>query len=142
MHDSVSRVLAIFLAMVLWTCCSFAGDLRVGASAVKITPPLGAPMAGYYFARGAEKVHDDLFAKALVVEKDGIKVAIVICDLIDCQLTWWQRPDHAERSTGIPAGRINRAPMRTPVPLSPPSACIPWMPSVQRWHKGKLPGLT
>ncbi len=107
LYGSVSRVLAIFLATLLWTCCSFAGDLRVGASAVKITPPLGAPMAGYYFARGAEKVHDDLFAKALVLEKDGIKVAIVVCDLIEvpADLVAAAR-DHAERSTGIPAGRI------------------------------------
>jgi neutral ceramidase len=49
---------------------------------VKITPPVGTPMAGYYYDRGADKIHDDLFARALVIEKDGTKVAIVTCDLI------------------------------------------------------------
>jgi len=58
-----------------------AGDLRLGTAAVKITPPPGMPMAGYYYHRGAEGVHDDLWAKALVLEKDGAKAALVACDL-------------------------------------------------------------
>ncbi len=59
-----------------------AGGLRAGAAAVKITPPVGTPMAGYYHARAAEGVHDDLYAKALVIEKDGTKAALVALDLI------------------------------------------------------------
>ena len=39
-------------------------EVRVGAAAVVITPPLGVPMAGYYSERGATAVHDDLFARA------------------------------------------------------------------------------
>jgi neutral ceramidase len=58
------------------------GTLRVGAASVVITPPVGTPMAGYYFARAAEGVHDDLFAKALVFEQDGVKAALVSLDLI------------------------------------------------------------
>jgi hypothetical protein len=37
--------------------------LRVGAAAEVITPPVGMPMAVYYFERAAEGVHDDLYAK-------------------------------------------------------------------------------
>jgi neutral ceramidase len=59
-----------------------AGDLKIGSAAVKITPPEGTPMAGYYSDRGAVAVHDDLYAKALVFEKDGTKIAIISCDLI------------------------------------------------------------
>jgi hypothetical protein len=59
-----------------------AADIRIGAASVKITPPLGTPMSGYYYERGAVKVHDDLYSKAMVIEKNGIKVAIVSCDLI------------------------------------------------------------
>ena len=68
---------------------------------------MGAPMAGYYFARGAEKVHDDLYAKALVIEKDGIKVAIVTCDLIEtpAELVAEVR-SLTEKSTGIASGHI------------------------------------
>ncbi len=61
---------------------SLAGPLSAGASAVDITPPKGCPMAGYYSVRGAEGTHDPLFAKALVFEKDGTKVALVSLDLI------------------------------------------------------------
>src|SRR5688572_9379664 len=56
--------------------------LRAGAAAVKITPPTGAPLAGYYYNRAAEGVHDDLYAKALVLEQEGTKVAFVVSDLI------------------------------------------------------------
>lgn len=59
-----------------------AGELRAGAAAVKITPPIGTPMAGYYSLRPAEGVHDDLYAKAIVLEKDGVKAALVSLDLI------------------------------------------------------------
>src|SRR3954469_5292050 len=72
------------VALVLWLLASAAaaGDLRVGAAAVVITPEAGTPMAGYYSARSAEGVHDDLHAKALVLEQDGAKAALVACDLI------------------------------------------------------------
>jgi hypothetical protein len=57
------------------------GDLRVGASAVEITPPEGAPMAGYYYNRAAEGVHDPLLARALVFEEGDTRLSIVVCDL-------------------------------------------------------------
>ena len=46
-----------------------ADELRVGAAAFPITPPSGIPMAGYYSERGAKGVHDELRAKAIVLEK-------------------------------------------------------------------------
>jgi hypothetical protein len=58
-----------------------AGDLRAGRAAVKITPPAGMPMAGYYYVRLNEGVHDDLYAKAVVLEKDGVKTAMVALDM-------------------------------------------------------------
>ena len=69
--------------LILFVLTANADDLRIGASSVKITPPLGIPLAGQYFERGATAIHDDLFAKTLVIEKDGEKVAIVSCDLVD-----------------------------------------------------------
>jgi hypothetical protein len=102
--------LMITACIILLGLCSnlvFAGGLNIGVASVKITPPLGTPMAGYYYVRGAEGIHDDLYAKTLVVEKDGTRIAIVSCDLIeisaelaaDIRLL-------AEASTGIPAGHI------------------------------------
>jgi hypothetical protein len=57
-------------------------EFRAGAATVKITPPKGAPLAGYYYNRAAEGVHDDLYAKAIVLQQDTNKVAFVVCDLI------------------------------------------------------------
>jgi hypothetical protein len=59
-----------------------AGTLRAGAASVAITPPPGTPLAGYYSPRAADGVHDDLHAKALVVEVDGRRAALVALDLI------------------------------------------------------------
>ena len=74
----------VFAAMIVLTCAavSHAAELRAGAATVVITPPMGVPMAGYYNARGAESVHDDLHAKAIVIEAEGAKAALVVCDLI------------------------------------------------------------
>jgi neutral ceramidase len=58
------------------------GELRMGAAAVRITPLVGTPMAGYYATRLSEGTHDDLHAKALVFEQSGVKVAIVALDLV------------------------------------------------------------
>jgi neutral ceramidase len=60
----------------------WAGDLRLGRADVNITPPVGMPMGGYFYLRLSTRVHDDLHAKALVLEKDGVKVALVACDLV------------------------------------------------------------
>lgn len=61
---------------------SFADDLRIGAAMVNVTPPLGIPLAGYYYERGADGVHDDLYARAMVIQKDRVRIAIVECDFV------------------------------------------------------------
>lgn len=84
-----------------------AGELRVGAAAVVITPPLGAPMAGYYNNRFADGVHDDLHAKALVLEKDGMKAALVACDLISMTRPITEEARKLiQKQTGIPSENV------------------------------------
>jgi neutral ceramidase len=97
--------------LVVWWCFLSpgvkAGEFRAGTARVKITPPKGAPLAGYYYQRAAEGVHDDLYAKALVLEQESNKVALVVCDLIS--LT---RPivEEARKiisdSCGVPAANV------------------------------------
>lgn len=61
-----------------------AGGLRAGAAAVKITPSLSRTVyiAGYDSNRVAESVHDDLWARALVLDDGKMRMAVVVCDLI------------------------------------------------------------
>jgi len=67
--------------------CAFAlgagaAELRIGRAAVSISPPIGSPIGSSYGMTPAASVRDDLFAKAIVLEMDGVKAAIVACDLI------------------------------------------------------------
>lgn len=73
---------AVWLSgLLLFTSFSHAGDLRLGRGSVPITPPVGMPMGGYFELRLATGTHDDLYAKVLVLEKDGVKAALVACDI-------------------------------------------------------------
>jgi hypothetical protein len=58
-------------------------ELTVGRAQTVITPILRSPMAGYYFDREAEGVHDDLMAKAILFRLSGKTVGLVTCDLIE-----------------------------------------------------------
>jgi hypothetical protein len=84
-----------------------AAALRVGAAAEIITPPPGAPLAGYYHVRAAEGVDDDLYCKAIVLERDGVKAALVVCDLLTMprRITEVARERIAE-TVGIPAEHV------------------------------------
>lgn len=62
---------------------AFAAAFSAGTAEVKITPPTGTPMAGYYSERASTGVHDDLWAKAVVLDSAGQRAALVACDLIN-----------------------------------------------------------
>ena len=76
------RRLTSLVTLALLANPAWAGELRVGAAAVPITPPAGTPMAGYYSERGAQGVHDDLYARSIVIEAGGRAAALVVLDLI------------------------------------------------------------
>ena len=75
---------AILLVAGLGSSRSIAAEnLRVGAAASVITPPAGTPMAGYYFERAAEGVHDDLLRQGPRPRAGRIRrLALVSLDLI------------------------------------------------------------
>lgn len=56
--------------------------LRAGAAVAPITPPLGTPLAGHFEERRAERVDDELTARALVLDDGAAPLALVVCDLI------------------------------------------------------------
>ncbi len=58
------------------------GAFRAGFAAVEITPPDGFRLSGYFTERVNTGTHDPLLAKAMVLEQDGVRVALVFCDVI------------------------------------------------------------
>jgi len=84
-----------------------AAELRVGRAATIITPSAGVPMAGYYSTRLATGTHDDLYAKAIVLESGTVKVALVACDLVAIPPRIIEEARQiGEARTGIPQGNI------------------------------------
>ena len=81
--------------------------MKAGARTQVITPPVGTSLAGYFHDRVSTGVHDDLLAKALVLEGKKKKVAIVVCDLL-----WLQGDQVAKvrelalKETGIPPENV------------------------------------
>jgi hypothetical protein len=101
------RVVRVSLVCIILASAVQAEDFRAGAAAVVITPPIGAPMAGYYNERLAEGTHDDLFAKALVIEEDGTNAALVVCDLISLpRRVIEEARELITRNTGIKGDRV------------------------------------
>ena len=56
--------------------------LQAGAATSNITPWLGVTMPGSFRPRYGEDVHDELLAKALVIDNGDVRIAMVTCDLI------------------------------------------------------------
>lgn len=79
--------------------------LLAGAAEVVITPPVGTHLDGYGARNsGSTGVHDDLHARALVLDDGTTRVALVSCDLIgiDRRLAARAR-ELASNAAGIPA---------------------------------------
>ncbi len=99
--------LIVGFALALLSDPGHTAELRVGAAQVKITPPLGVPLAGYYHERGAEGVHDDLFSRVIVLERDGVKAALVSLDLISTRRRFVEQARALiEQQTGIPGKNV------------------------------------
>lgn len=65
------------------------------------------PMAGYYNTRFSTNTHDELHAKAIVVEQDGRRAALVVCDLISLPRTVVvQAREIISRTTGVPGSNV------------------------------------
>jgi len=56
--------------------------ILAGFSKVKITPPAGTPLGGNVRDKGAQGVHDDLFAKSVVLSDGKREISFTSCALI------------------------------------------------------------
>lgn len=83
-------------------------QLLAGTARASITPYVGAFLAGFGNRdRGCEGVHDELFARALVLQAGDAAVAIVSCDLIGLTRESVEAiRRQTEAATGIPAGSV------------------------------------
>ena len=102
-------VIKAIVAVLAVACAAglHAQGLRLGVAAVDITPPVGAPMAGYYTPRFATGTHDALHSKAMVLEEGGVRIAMVACDLVSLprEISQQARSLIVER-TGIPGDHV------------------------------------
>ena len=75
-------IAALLAAATLLPPLAAAAELRAGRAKVVITPPVGAVIGNSYGISVSTGVSSDLHAKAVVFEVNGVKAAIVACDLI------------------------------------------------------------
>jgi neutral ceramidase len=91
----------VLLGSVAW------GQWRVGRAEVDITPPAKMPMAGYYYVRLNEGLHDPLHAKAMVIENAGVRVALVAVDYVQIPRAFVENARQLiSTRTGIPATHV------------------------------------
>src|SRR5260221_13163693 len=72
------RLVVLFLLLAVATAS--AGDLKAGAAAVNITPPLDTYINGNMRPVIAENVHDELHARALALTDCKTTLAFVVVD--------------------------------------------------------------
>lgn len=82
--------------------------LKAGFSKVCISPPKGAPLAGFAAREGvSEGIHDDLFARALVLSDEKSAFALVSVDLLALPSEFVKRVRIGiESRTGISADAV------------------------------------
>lgn len=82
--------------------------LKAGFSKICISPPVGSPLAGFAARQGvSEGVHDDLFARALVLSNEAQAVALVSVDVLALPGDFVERVREAiHASTGLPPASV------------------------------------
>ncbi len=106
-----SRTCLLILGVACVTCGTIVfaepAVFQVGRARECISPPLGVQLAGYFHAREAKSVRDDLYARAVVIESGGVRLALVSCDLISITGEVSNAAKALiETETGIPATNI------------------------------------
>ncbi len=65
--------------------------MHAGFAKANVTPPLGMAMEGLGQQGGCERIHDDLFVRALYLSHEGVRILILGCDLL-----FFERPEIAQ----------------------------------------------
>ena len=101
-------LLIALIALSTLTGCGEAPKIKVGVGETIITPPVGTPMAGYRRKGVSTGVHDDLFARSLVVEgEDGTGIVLMTLDLVNLNVRYMEEIKGViSHETGIPEANI------------------------------------
>ena len=80
---------------------------RAGAATSNITPPLGASIVGNWQPIPATNVHDELYARCLVLDDGKTKLGIVLCDNVGIPSEVFDAAkQQVEQATGIPRSHL------------------------------------
>lgn len=76
--------------------------LRAGAATSNITPPLGELIVGGWVPYPAQRIHDELHARCLVLDNGQTRLAIVLCDNVGIPREVFDRAKQlAHKATGL-----------------------------------------
>ncbi|MCD6308273.1 MAG: neutral/alkaline non-lysosomal ceramidase N-terminal domain-containing protein [Candidatus Latescibacteria bacterium] len=104
----IAFVLVMAATASLVSGCGPTSSVKAGMSEKVITPPVGSPMAGYRRQGVSTGVHDDLFARSLVIEDgSGTTVAFITLGIINLSENYMDSIRKAvSEQTGIPVKNI------------------------------------
>ncbi len=82
--------------------------IKAGFSKVCISPPVGAPLAGFAARQGVSQgIHDDLYARALVLSREDTIIALVSVDLLALPVEFVERVrTRIHEQTNIPRAAL------------------------------------
>ncbi len=100
------------LLSLLLSACVFAADtpkapLMAGAATSNITPELGGSVVGGFAPFPCTHIHDELYARCLVLDDGKTKLALVVCDLLGLHRSVSLKArEFIEAETGIAAANV------------------------------------
>lgn len=80
--------------------------LRIGFAKTDITPPVSTELGGYAGYRPCIGIHDPLYCKAILLEQDGVRYALVAMDLLCVDEALYLRLADALKELGISRQRL------------------------------------
>jgi hypothetical protein len=87
---------------------------RAGAAASNITPPLGELIVGGWKPYPARHIHDELYAKCLVLDDGKTQIAIVLCDNVGIPREVFDTAKTLiKKETGLPPSHVLTAATHT-----------------------------
>lgn len=80
--------------------------MKIGFTKRQITPPVGTELGGYAGYRPCTGVHDPLYAKAVVLEQEGVRYGLVVLDLLCADEALRERVAEAVADLPIPKDHL------------------------------------